>query len=219
MLSCFSRVLLSATPWTVARQAPLSMGWSRQGHWSRLPFPPLGDLPDPGMEPVSLMCLEPSGGFYTTSATWEAPLLPWLLSRRFRPFLVFISSYTGSLLLLGGFSLAVGNGGYSLVVVHRPLTAMTSPAVKSRLQDVRAQGCHMCVLGSCSSRAVACRLSGSGTRAELLWRMWDLPRPGIEPVCPGLAGRFFTTGPPGKSHFWSFKYRAWPSRTQCIKSG
>ena len=40
------------TPWTVARQAPLSMGFSRQEYWSGLPFPP-GDLPDPGIEPVS----------------------------------------------------------------------------------------------------------------------------------------------------------------------
>ena len=98
--------------------------------------------------------------------------------------MVFTSSYTGSLLLLRGFSLAVGNGGYSLVVVHRLLTVMTSPAVKHGLQGVRAQGCHMCVLGSCGSRAVECRLSGCGTQAELLWRMWHLPGPGIEPVCP-----------------------------------
>ena len=43
----------SATPWTVARQAPLSMGFSRQEDWSGLPFPPPGDLPDPGNEPGS----------------------------------------------------------------------------------------------------------------------------------------------------------------------
>ena len=42
-----------ATPWTVARQAPLSMGFSRQEHWSGLLCPPPGDLPDPGMEPES----------------------------------------------------------------------------------------------------------------------------------------------------------------------
>ena len=41
------------TPWTVACQAPLSMGFSRQEYWSGLPFPSLGDLPDPGMEPGS----------------------------------------------------------------------------------------------------------------------------------------------------------------------
>ena len=39
-----------ATPWTVARQAPLSMGFSRQEYWSGLPFPSPGDLPDPGIE-------------------------------------------------------------------------------------------------------------------------------------------------------------------------
>ena len=42
-----------ATPWTVARQAPLSMGFSRQEYWSGLPFPSPGDLPDPGIEPRS----------------------------------------------------------------------------------------------------------------------------------------------------------------------
>ena len=43
------------TPWTVAHQAPLSMGFSRQEYWSALPRPPPGDLPDPGIEPTSLM--------------------------------------------------------------------------------------------------------------------------------------------------------------------
>ena len=43
----------SATPWTVARQALLSMGFSRQEYWSGLAFPPPGDLPDPGTEPTS----------------------------------------------------------------------------------------------------------------------------------------------------------------------
>ena len=44
---------LFATPWTVAHQAPLSMGFSRQEYWSGLPFPSPGDLPDPGIEPRS----------------------------------------------------------------------------------------------------------------------------------------------------------------------
>ena len=42
-----------ATPWTVACQAPLSVGFSRQEYWSGLPFPSAGDLPDPGIEPRS----------------------------------------------------------------------------------------------------------------------------------------------------------------------
>ena len=49
----FSSVRLYATPWTSALQAPLSMGFSRQEYWSRLPFPSPGDLPDPGIEPRS----------------------------------------------------------------------------------------------------------------------------------------------------------------------
>ena len=47
-----SRVWLTATPWTVARQAPLSLGFSRQEHWRGLPFLFPGDLPDPGAEPI-----------------------------------------------------------------------------------------------------------------------------------------------------------------------
>ena len=53
VLSCFSRVRLFVTPWTVAHEAPLSMGFPRQEYWSGLPFPSPGDLPDPGMEPTS----------------------------------------------------------------------------------------------------------------------------------------------------------------------
>ena len=53
ILCHFSCARLFMTPGTVARQAPLSMGFSRQEHWSGLPFPPLRDLPDPGIEPIS----------------------------------------------------------------------------------------------------------------------------------------------------------------------
>ena len=51
--SSLSRVRLFATPWTVAYQAPLSVGFSRQEYWSGLPFPSPGDLPNPGIEPRS----------------------------------------------------------------------------------------------------------------------------------------------------------------------
>ena len=50
----FSVASDSATPWTVAGQAPLSMGFSRQEYWNGLPFPSPGDLPKPGIEPMSL---------------------------------------------------------------------------------------------------------------------------------------------------------------------
>ena len=72
MLSRFSRFRLFATPWTVARQAPLSMGFSSQEHWSGLPCPPPGDLPDLGIEAASLTSPAMAGRFFTTSAPWEA---------------------------------------------------------------------------------------------------------------------------------------------------
>ena len=57
--------------WTVAHQSPQSMGFSRQEYWSGLPFPPPGDLPDSGIEPVSLVSPVLAGGFFTTSTAWE----------------------------------------------------------------------------------------------------------------------------------------------------
>ena len=63
MVSHFSCVCLSETPWTAVRQAPLSVGFSRQEYWSGLPFPSPGDLPNPGIKPMSpaLAC-----GFFAT---------------------------------------------------------------------------------------------------------------------------------------------------------
>ena len=72
MLSCFSCVRLCAALWLIARQAPLSMGFSRQEHWSGLSCPPPEGLPDPGIKPTSLRSPALAGGFFTTSATWEA---------------------------------------------------------------------------------------------------------------------------------------------------
>ena len=65
-----SHVQLFVTLWTVACQAPLSMGFSRQESWSGSPCPPPGHLPDPGIEPTSLISPVLAGGFFTTSATY-----------------------------------------------------------------------------------------------------------------------------------------------------
>ena len=65
LLSCFSHVQLCATPKTAAHQAPLSLGFSRQEHWSGLPCPAPGDLPDPGFKPAPLASLH-----------WQADFLP-----------------------------------------------------------------------------------------------------------------------------------------------
>ena len=62
--SCLTLV----TSWPTARQAPLSMGLCRQGYWSGLPFPPPGDRPNPGMEPVSPASPSLAGGFFTTKS-------------------------------------------------------------------------------------------------------------------------------------------------------
>ena len=71
------------------------------------------------------------------------------------------------------------------IAARRPLTIAASLVAEHRLQTRR--------LGSC------------GSRAQLLRGMWDLPRPGLEPVSPALAGRFSTTAPPGKPDFCYFK--------------
>ena len=63
VLSHFSHVRLFETLWSIAHEAPLSMGFPRQEFWSGLPFPSPGDLPNPGVEPVSPAL---AGGFFTT---------------------------------------------------------------------------------------------------------------------------------------------------------
>ena len=71
-----------------------------------------------------------------------------------------------------------GKRGPLFIAVHRPLTIAASLVAEHRLQTLRLSSC--------------------GSRAQLLRGMWDLPRPGLEPVSPALAGGFSTTAPPGK---------------------
>ena len=70
--SHFSCIWLFVTLWTVAHQAPLSKGFSRQEYWSGLPCPPLKHLPNPGIKPASLLSPTLAGKFFTTIATCEA---------------------------------------------------------------------------------------------------------------------------------------------------
>ena len=69
MFKSLSRVRLFAAPWTIIHEAPLPMEFSRQEYCRRLPFPTPGDLPDPGIEPASLVSPALAGGFFTTSTT------------------------------------------------------------------------------------------------------------------------------------------------------
>ena len=75
VLNCFSCVQLFATLWTVAHQAPLSMGFPRQEHWSGLPCSPPGDLPNPGTENASPALAD---GFFTTEPQGKPRAHPYL---------------------------------------------------------------------------------------------------------------------------------------------
>ena len=74
VLICFSHAGLFVNLWTVAHQAPLSMGFYKQEYWSGLPFPSPGHRPNPGITPMSLTSPALAGGFFATSSTWEAQM-------------------------------------------------------------------------------------------------------------------------------------------------
>ena len=77
-----------------------------------------------------------------------------------------------------------GERGPLFIAVRGPFTIAAPPVAEHRLQTRRLSSC--------------------GSRAQPLRGMWDLPRPGLEPVCPALAGRFSTTAPPGKPYLVLF---------------
>ena len=83
MVSCmrsdFSCVLLFSTPWVVVHQAPLST----LEYWCGMSCPTPGDLPNPGIEPMSLMSPALVGGVFISSTTWEAPLMLSLILKYF----------------------------------------------------------------------------------------------------------------------------------------
>ena len=77
VLSCFSCVRLCVTLWTVAYQAPLNTGFSRQEYWSGLPWPPPGDLPDSWIEPMSLTSPALAGGLPFVAQLVKNPPAMW----------------------------------------------------------------------------------------------------------------------------------------------
>ena len=78
-IQSLSHVQLFATPRTIAHQAPLSIEFSQQEYWSGLLFPPLGDLPDPGVKPMSLAF---PGGFFTTEPSGKPTMKHSILQNR-----------------------------------------------------------------------------------------------------------------------------------------
>ena len=92
-----------------------------------------------------------------------------------------------------GLSLVVASGGYS--------SLRCTGFLLRWLLLLQSTGSRRTGFSSCSSRALGCRLRSCGAKAYLLCGMWGLPRPGLEPVSPALAGRFLTAAPPGKSQY------------------
>ena len=90
VFSCFSCVLLFLAPWAVARQAPPSMGFSRQEYQSELPFPSLGDLPDTGIVPASLALAD---RFFTTEPAGKPSPLCSLLKFHHHVYLCVLGKY------------------------------------------------------------------------------------------------------------------------------
>ena len=84
--SCFSCVWLCDTLWTIAYWV-LSMGFFRQEYWNGFPCPSPGDLPNPEIEPISLMSPDLAGRFFITSTTWEAL---WYISVRDWPSVLWV---------------------------------------------------------------------------------------------------------------------------------
>ena len=88
------------TPWTMAHQVPLSMGFPRQEYWSGLPFPTPGDLPDPGIKHAYFTSPPLPGRFFTTRATWEVLFKNMALSKFELVEGEIPGHYTGKLLFL-----------------------------------------------------------------------------------------------------------------------
>ena len=112
-------------------------------------------------------------------------------------YLFIIFGGVGSALLGAGF-LQLWRAGATLHCGARASHCSGFSCCRARALGARASVVVARGLSSCVSWALERRLSSCGARAQLLRGMWDLPRPGIKPVCPALAGGFLTTVPPGK---------------------
>ena len=131
--------------------------------------------------------------FFNFWLCWVVTALYRLLSSCGEPGLLFV-----------GLLLAIA----SLVAEHR-LQVQASLAAAHRLSSCRSPTWDLPGFSSCGSKALQRTLSICGARAQLLCDIWSLPRPGIEPVSPALAGGFLSTGPLGKSSLEFFDQHQW----------
>ena len=144
---CLGRVWLFATPWTVAHQAPLSRGFSRQEYWSGLPCPPPGDLLDPGTDPESLCLLH-----WQVGSVWEALSMFVQIQR---PLFLECSSWTsGSKRLslhLGSlpFALCPYTPMFAFISAPNHMIRIPTWAVTFHCQVLSAKPClRVCTLGA-----------------------------------------------------------------------
>ena len=145
--------------------------------WLRQGLRCMWDLPRQGLEPVSPAL---AGGFLTTAPPGKS--LSTCFNRRY-----FSSKFLRGILFfkilfiylfMAVLGLRFCAGAFSSCGKRGPLTIAGSLVVEHRLQTRKLSNC--------------------GSRAQLLCGMWNLPRPGLEPVSPALAGKFSTTAPPGQ---------------------
>ena len=134
-----SGVWISATPWTVGRQAPLPMEFSRQESWSGLPFPAAGDLPDPGIQPASLVSPASAGGSFTSAP----PGKPLLLLSHMHLRLLHVFSWLSWLILFWLCGAGPQQGSFRSVLFKQPewefgLEAKERLILKSKGGEVQA---------------------------------------------------------------------------------
>ena len=175
-LSC---VLLLVTLWTVAHQAPLSMGFSRQEYWSGVPFPSPGDLPNPGIEPMSLALQADS----LQLSHWRSPLI------------YYIVTVSDVCVILR----PITEGRRMVFLPYRSILELNS---------LRCTTCADCLIAPNFYLFLTALGLHCGVWASLLMvqglscptaRGILIPRPEINPSSPALKGGFLTTGSPEKS--------------------
>ena len=199
-----SRVWLFATPWTVAHQAPLSMGFSRQEYCSGLPFPSPGDLPDPGIEPWS-------PAFQADSSPSEPPGKPSLISK-----------YTTIIIIIK--MVWYENKRYT----HRPMGQNWEPRNKHIQRELKVKVkvkslSHVRLFATPWTVAYQAPPSMGFSRQEYWSGLSfpsprDLPDPGIKPGSPEFQANALTSEPPGKlqimglqrvGHDWATELTDW----------
>ena len=147
-------------------------------------------LPRPGLEPMSPAL---AGGFLTTVPPGKSLVFKKIYLFYFWLHWVFVTAR--------GLSLVAASGGYS--------SLWCAGFSLQWLLLLWSTGFRRTGFSSCGSQALEHRLSSCDAQASLLCSMWYLPRPGLEPMSPALAGRFSTTAPPGKPLVYRFlKMRA-----------